>query len=472
MPRIRIYPTKENTIVSGVYANYNSSQNAVTDLWYGGGIGVRPEFLNSISRHLIQFDLDGLRSKISSFEINTALTVTYRLRMKNSIPSDKVLDKEQEFNLIQRSIAASFDLIAFPIDKAWDEGRGYDIIKQRSLVNQLAEHRLTGYSNWHSATTVDGWTEAGVFTDPSASTQYNSTQHFAIGNEDIDMDITPMVQDWLSGGSENNGLAIAYRRDYELMSGNTRYISSFFTNKTNYAYKPFLEVVFDGQQIMDDRMQMTNNRVGRLFLYTFSGNTSANYYSASTVSILDSNGASVHAGLVPTQMEKGAYYVDVFMSGASRGQKYKDVWNGISFNPPYDQQNITQSFSIKDNYYTSNLPDINAYSMGVYGVENGTTFYNDEVIRVYCDLRVNYSIYPPDKSYNLKYRLVMNEEEEVIPWTNINQVVLNGKKNNYFMLDTSWLLHNQTYAISFKIEELGTSRVMPNKTVFKVLRPF
>ena len=66
----------------------------------------------------------------------------------------------------------------------------------------------------------------------------------------------------------------------------------------------------------------------------------------------------------------------------------------------------------------------------------------------------------------------MNELEEVIPWTNVNQIVINNSKSNYFLLNTSWLLHNQTYRIEFKIEELGTSRVMPTSVTLRAMRPF
>ena len=66
----------------------------------------------------------------------------------------------------------------------------------------------------------------------------------------------------------------------------------------------------------------------------------------------------------------------------------------------------------------------------------------------------------------------MNEQEEVIPWTEINQAVINKKKLNFFTLDTSWLLHNQTYQIQFQIEEWGTTRMYPKTLDFQVLRPF
>ncbi len=66
----------------------------------------------------------------------------------------------------------------------------------------------------------------------------------------------------------------------------------------------------------------------------------------------------------------------------------------------------------------------------------------------------------------------MNNQDEVIPWVSVNKVVRNNCKEQYFDLDTSWLLNNQTYSIEFRIEELGSKRVLPNKVVFSVKRPF
>ena len=124
----RIYPSKSNTIASGVYQNLNSGQNAVTDLWYGGGgTDSSLERRVSISRFIVKFDTDELINKLSSKEINGNLVTSYRLKMTNSVPGDKILEPEYEYDILEKKIAASFDLIAFPINKDWDEGRGYDI---------------------------------------------------------------------------------------------------------------------------------------------------------------------------------------------------------------------------------------------------------------------------------------------------------------------------------------------------------
>lgn len=470
----RIYPSKSNSIASGAYQNYNSGQNAVTDLWYGGGgTDTAPERRNSISRFIIKFDLSELSDKFSLKEINENLVSSYKLKLKNAIPGDRILEPEYEFDVLDKRVAASYDLIVFPINKDWDEGRGYDLYKENYLVKQRGNPLITGYSNWNSATSVIDWDAPGVYENPTASTAVTIyvTQHFDIGNEDIDVDVTSIINDWLSGGSENYGFGIAYRRDYELLSTDTRYISSFFTEKTNTAFKPYIEVSYN-QSFLDDRMQVTNNRTSRLFLYTFSGNNAVNYFSAGTVEIQTLAGASVYTGLTPTQQENGVYYVDVLMSAATRGQQYKDVWQNITFVPGIDQQSISQVFTIKDNFYLNNVPQVNEYSISVYGISDNSILSIGETNKVFVDLRVNYSSRnQPETAYDLKYRMVMNNQVEVIPWTSVNQAVINKCKSNYFVLETSWLLHNQTYRIEYRVDEFGTKRVLPNSTVFKVIRP-
>ena len=469
----RIYPSKANTIASGPFVNYNSSQNAVADLFYGGGIQSSVYLQNSFSRHLMFFDLTELYRKFASKEIMSGNVTSYKLHMTQAVPTEKMLDKEYEFDKLQRKIAASYDLIAWPIDKAWDEGRGYDLVEENYLVKQKGNLQVTGFSNWVSSTSLETWNEPGVYENPSASTSGTyATQHFAIGNEDICMDVTNIVNDWLTGGSINHGIGISYSRPYELVSGDTRYISSFFTHKTNTAYKPYLEVVYD-QTVKDDRMQVTNNRVSRLYLYTFSANTPTNYFSASTVTIKNSAGATVHT-LTPEQQEKGVYYVDVFMSGATYGERYSDNWEGVTFNPGFDQQTITQYFTIQDNFYTGNMfqPKINDYVLDLYGLPEGGNVYIGQEIRVFANLRAAYTTQPPKNNYKIRYRLYLNNEKEIIPWTEINQAVVKKEKINYLNLDTSWLLHNQTYQLQFQIEEWGTTRLYPQTYTFKILRPF
>lgn len=457
MGKFRIYPSKSNTIASSpAYEQYNSSQNQVANLWYGGGIEKGSIYReNSISRHLIYFDLSELASKMSNFDINPNYITTYTLNLTNAIPKEVTLEKEFTKNVLRKSIASSFDLIAFPVNMSWDEGRGYDIFETDYLVKSAGNIRLSGYSNWINSTSQTAWTQPGVFSNPTASTTFNAIQHFQMGSENINMDITSIVNNWLSGGSSNYGICIAYSRPFELLSSDTRYLSSFYTSKTNSAFKPYIEVNYD-QVINDDRNQVTNNRMSRLFLYLFSGNTPVNYFSAGTVSIKNSSNIDVHTNLTPVHHSKGVYYVDVWMSGTTRGQKFKDVWNGVSINPVYDQQNITQNFEIKDNFYSSNARDVNNYAISTYGIDNNSIIQTDEVYRIYIDSRLNYSNIRPFVNYGLEYKLSMNNNFEVIPWTTANSSVINGIYKSFIDIDTSWLLNHQNYEISFRVNDLGT----------------
>jgi hypothetical protein len=339
------------------------------------------------------------------------------------------------------------------------------------VAKQKGNYLVSGFSNWVYATSTTAWTEPGIFSNPTASTTFHSTQHFDLGSEDIDMDVTNIVMNWLSGGSENNGIALAYIRDCELISTDTRYICSFFTEKTNSAFKPFLEVSYN-QVVQDDRKQVSNNRPSNLFLYTFSGHNFVNIANLSAVTVdIKKGNTYAYSGLTPSQLSTGIYYINVWMSGATAGEKYTDVWNNVSFSN-YDNQNIEQTFQIQKNYFTATKPSINEYVIETYGVEQNMIVHQDEKLKIYCDLRVNYSTQKPSTSYSLQYRLIMNNQVEIIPWTEVNQAVIDDCKINYFDLDTSWLLHNQTYQISFKINEMGTSRVMPERLDLRVIKPF
>lgn len=465
MGRFRIYPSKSNTIASGFYEQFNSGYNPGALLWHGGNSSRA-----SISRFLIQFNLDELQYKLNSKEINPNFVSSYRLKMTNVVPDDELLESDFEFARRRKKIASSFDLIAFPINKYWDQGRGYDLLGTEYIKIAEGDTNLTGYSNWISATNTTQWDEPGIFTNPTGSTavtQY-STQHFDKGDEDIDMDVTDIIKDWLSGGSQNNGFAIAYAREYELNSGDTRYLSRFFTEKTNTAFKPYIEVVYDNQTIRDDRMRVANDRVSRLFLSVYSGNTSANYFSAGTVSIKTVSNVDVYTGLTPTLLTEGFYYVDVLMSSATKSQRYKDIWNDVTFNPGVDKQNFEQTFQILGSYYTNYPKETNDYVVDLYGISNNSIIKKGEVIRVYADTRVSYSTKTPNEYYGLEYRLVENEITEIIPWLEFNTIVIDNCSKSFIDIDTSWLLSNQNYKIELRVNELGTKKILKETLYFSI----
>ena len=103
MGRLRIYPKKNNTIASGYFENFNSALNPGAILWYGGK-GVR----SSISRFLMEFDLEDLKNKLASKEINSDYISSYRLKMTNVIPDGELLDSDFEFAKLRKKSSIIF----------------------------------------------------------------------------------------------------------------------------------------------------------------------------------------------------------------------------------------------------------------------------------------------------------------------------------------------------------------------------
>ena len=466
MSLFKIFPSKSNTIASGfAYENYNAGFNPVTNLWFGGGAEsiISEQTNNTVSRYLMYFDLTELTNKFISGQILSGNVQSYNIVVKNCLPSDKLLNSNNGFG--SQLVATSFDLMVFDIPMHWDEGNGYDLYNNIYAAKTNGSVRVTGYSNWNNATMLSAWTEPGIYNHPVSSATFYTSQHFDVGNEDIKMDITPLVNSWISGGSVNNGVCICYTAPYESMSSDTRYISSFFTEKTHTAYKPYLEVNYN-QTIKDERLQFSNQKTNRLFLFTYADNQAINYFSAGTVNIIDATN-NIISSFTPTQMQTGVYYIDVYLPNSIPGEMYSDIWTNVTFKPGFDVQNFTQYFSVKPNYYQNNSRGVNQYSLKTYGIENNTIINYSGITRVYVEATKNFTnnnVYVP---YGLQYQLIMNGKDVLIPWTDLSYTSINNYLTYFFDLDTSWLVTNQTYQINFMVNELGTKRVVEENIYFR-----
>lgn len=484
MSIIRIYNYKSSTIASNPdYQSLNSGKNAVFQLFYGGGGGdSSPDKRNNFSRFLLGFDLSNTLDRVNQNEINPELIKSVTLNLVNAFPTQKDLENDYEYDVLYKRIARSYELIAFDLPQVeWSEGLGQDLFRELYIQsNQTNGYSpATGYCNWNYSRQLQPWPSPGVYQNITADTLFYNTQFFDNGNENIKIDIKDSFKNALSSVTFNYGLGVAYSSPFEAISSDTRFLSSFFSENTNTSNKPYIEIEVD-DYIKDDRLNICTNKLNKLYLYTFAGNDAVNFYSAGTVSIVNSSNQPVLTGKTITKHSKGVYFIELTPDdlrgiNATPGQRYKDVWQGITFDPTpgYDVQNVEQNFQIQKNPYLNNKPSINNYKLTTYGIDNGSIVSNEEMIRIFCDLRVNYSTNSPYTPYEIEYRMIMNNQTLCIDWTKINQVCLDGKcMENYFNLDTSWLLHNQTYKIQFRVKELGTAKIMSEDIVFRVQRSF
>lgn len=201
-----------------------------------------------LSRILIQFPIDTITADRTAGTVPASGSVSFYLRMFNA---------ETPFTLPQ-----DFTLTIAPISQSWVEGTGLD----------MDEYKDLGSSNWLQArvsASADGaaWTSIGG--DYLTASNYSAT--FPQGYEDLEVDITSLVEQWVDGTYSNYGVGIHLTASQEAyhssstgadsgsiinnLSGSTDsyYTKKFFSRSTQYFFdRPVLEARWDSRT-QDDR---------------------------------------------------------------------------------------------------------------------------------------------------------------------------------------------------------------------------
>jgi len=155
-----------------------------------------------------------------------------------------------------------YKLAAFPVSQSWDEG-----------VGKFANDPMTtnGVSwtnrNYYPGSTEITWSNSsGNQLEGTAinTGSWNASQSFSSESPDVEMNITNIVNYWLSGSNENNGLLLRLSGSQE--TNNITFAQlNFFSSQTNTIYAPRLEVRWD------DHKPCTGSNTGSLLPLTMSG---------------------------------------------------------------------------------------------------------------------------------------------------------------------------------------------------------
>ena len=137
------------------------------------------------SRILVQFDIDKINADRSNGLIPISGNVAWYLNLYNA---------EHSFTLPK-----DFKMVVKVCSGSWQEGRGLDL---ENYTDQTYEG--TG-SNWvRKGASGDGYstwlTEGGDFAESNLSPAY--TASFVDGTENLSIDISNVVEDWLTGGNK------------------------------------------------------------------------------------------------------------------------------------------------------------------------------------------------------------------------------------------------------------------------------
>jgi hypothetical protein len=213
---------KENLITRATDANMGKSDSLEVFSIYGQESSASVE----LSRILIQFPIDDINTDRTNGTVPISGNVDFILKLYNArhpltLPED-------------------FDLVVSPVSRSWTEGHGLDMERYKDV----------GAVNWLSASSGSAWTIPGgdYYTD------LVYTKNFPIGTEDLEINITSLVEEWIAGTKSNFGVGIQLTSSIE--SGSTSfYTKKFFARDTEFFFfRPVIEAQFD-----DSRKDNRNN---------------------------------------------------------------------------------------------------------------------------------------------------------------------------------------------------------------------
>ncbi len=249
----RYKATADNTIANGYQENLgtratgsNMGQADVSEVYsiYGRASTTSSE----LSRIITQFDTTTIASDRTAGVIPANGNVNFYLRLYNAETS--------------KTVPKDFKLVVEAISRAWNEGDGLDLENYKDL----------GVSNWISASDGVAWTSAGG--DYHATPTFEQT--FESGLEDLELDITTLVEQWLAGSKTNYGVGVRLTSSVE--SATTSYYTKrFFARGTQYFFKkPVIEARWNSS-VQDDRgdfymsssLAPASDNLNTLYLYNY-----------------------------------------------------------------------------------------------------------------------------------------------------------------------------------------------------------
>ena len=497
MSILRSYIDKNNTIISNSYVN--TGRNPVIELNFGASDLIVPNF--GYTRFIFDLDLSLLRQNIQSGVISTGCTtgMTHTLNMTNTSSFDNEL--LNTFMTNERRRATSFDLILFRIPQVsgttggaqlWDEGVGYDY-NNFNLSQGSANGTSTPLtfvdsrafssrpSNWYQTTTIGNWSQPGIYDNNNQGVVNYSgltivaQQHFELGNEDLNMDMSNEINGVLNGTITGvTGYGIAFLPQIENISGLTdSYSVAFFSRHTQTFYQPFLQTTYD-DLIQDDRNIFLKNQENKLFLYIYQNGDLVNLDSDPFVRIEDRNGDAVSgmASLNTCLKAKGVYEVIVpnGFSGSPTPCLFYDIWSGLTINgqaiPNVQNQFILQEYNAGIQIgSTSREPQ--KYGFNFYGILQNEQILNTDIRKVGVTIKKAYTGQQLLLDVSSFYRVYVKEgttEVLVQDWTPINRT----PNEYYFMFDMRDKIPNQYY-VDIQVNTSGEKDTYKKQLTFNIV---
>ena len=431
---------KENLVTRGTGSNMGLADILEVFSIYGQATSASAE----ASRVLIQFDTNQVSTDRTAGVIPASGSVSFYLNMFNTPHAE--------------TLPVDFTLTVSAVSQSWQEGYGLDMETYSDLT-------FGGIgSNWINRAASTAWSSAGG--DYHASPIFE--QRFSEGYEDLSIDITELVEQWLTGsaggGKENYGIGIQLTSSQETAS-RSFFTKKFFARGTEYYLKrPVIEARWN-DAIMDDRglfyasssLAPGRDNLNTLYLYNRIRGRLRDIPSVGTGAIYvnlheSAGGSKIGSTFTGSHVSTGIYKCDVHAS--TTDTSIVDVW--FSGTTQYHTGTISVKSFTADAHSPTDKYILKVSDAKDYYVNDGF-----ERFRLYVRPR-NWSptIYTvaqsipettiiTSASYEV-YRIIDNEL--VVPHgtgSTLHTFMSYDVEGNYFDLDMSTLQAGYDYGIRF-----------------------
>ena len=481
----RFFATKDNTIT-------NAFKDGLTTRGTGSNMGAA----DIVEVFSIYGQASTASSELSSALVEFDTTAISDARLAGTIPASGLVDfylRMYDAEHVE-STPRDFTLTIAAVSQSWTEGTGLDTVNYTDL----------GVSNWVKANSSTNWTvQGGDFLTGSGDTLMFTSKSFEGGTEDLSVDVTSIVEEWLIGTTGSYGFGVFLTSSQETAT-ESYYTKKFFARGSEYFHRrPVLEarwndVVADDSSnfyLSSSRAPAADN-LNTIYMYNYvrgqlvnipgigTGAIRVSLYSGSTGPTGDALNLPVGGDVasegdtsaVGGYVSTGIYSASLAYSSSSITSVYP-VWHNGSGTEYFSGSAIT----VKSQEDASIYP-IKDWVINITNLK--TTYSTDEVARfrlyvrpknwnpnLYTVAQTQIETTPIDKAYYKLNRVVDNFEVISYGTGSGNEAYTQlsyDASGNYFDLDMSMLQSGYNYQLTFLFNLVGDYQEQRAKFKFRV----
>ena len=445
--------------------------------------------IQEISRGLLHFDLDQLKTDLSTLVDTAESTLKIELVIKD-VQGTQVAP-------------SAFALQLYPLKQAFDEGLGNDVIGFSEL--QAANWTSGSLSvKWNDTDTSDSgsWNAPGGWWDTTWTTVhsdgYIAAQTFAKGYEDLRMDITTWVKAYWDESdtdvTNNYGWILKFDSTKETDS-KSYFVKRFASRHSKNKYiVPRIETSWSSYTI-DDRLDFETGKTNDLYLRNFSSNAAASFtQNLSTYPLTCTLSFGNYSNTATTTSVESA-------AGISQTGLYKVTMSAIDAEDPSLAPHLLASGSITMQerwtidstlVYTGSIDVKKPYSLAsasprnlriaVRNLESSYTRKENPVIRFFIEdrNRTLRAVRGPIDLKSIKLEKMYyqikdaNNGNIIIPFSDTLSTATEytrlsvDQEGPYFSFPASIFPYGKTYTIDIAYYDFGQRRVHETNVAFKV----